>query len=315
MTQMLIFKEKLKNIYSSYSVYIDPAIRFVLTFSFLLLVNHYFDYAGIFSNPVVAVLVSMICCLLPINFSVLVTAFFVIVNVYYINPIMALIVLMIYLVMFIMYFRFSAKYGYILMLMPIMFFLKIPYIIPIVIGILMIPSAIFAMIFGIIIHFILLITGNDGVVLVNGTSVSSSDKVSLFIKNIASNKEMIIYIVAFTVTAVVAYLIAKLSINYAKDIAIMVSGILNFAIIITLSLVTDLDLSSSIIVIGLCIAISVGITYLLSKMILALDYQRTEFVQYEDDNYYYYVKAIPKVKVSAESVQVQHINVKRNRRR
>ena len=50
-------------------------------------------------------------------------------------------------------------------------------------------------------------------------------------------------------------------------------------------------------------------------MILALDYQRTEFVQYEDDNYYYYVKAIPKVKVSAESVQVQHINVKRNRRR
>ena len=192
MTQMLIFKEKLKNIYSSYSVYIDPAIRFVLTFSFLLLVNHYFDYAGIFSNPVVAILVSMICCLLPINFSVLVTAFFVIVNVYYINPIMALIVLMIYLVMFIMYFRFSAKYGYILMLMPIMFFLKIPYIIPIVIGILMIPSAIFAMIFGIIIHFILLITGNDGVVLVNGTSVSSSDKVSLFIKNIASNKEMII---------------------------------------------------------------------------------------------------------------------------
>ena len=39
-----------------------------------------------------------------------------------------------------------------------------------------------------------------------------------------------------------------------------------------------------------------------------LDYSRTETVQFEDDEYYYYVKAVPKVKVSEQNVKVQKIS-------
>ena len=47
---------------------------------------------------------------------------------------------------------------------------------------------------------------------------------------------------------------------------------------------------------------------------LAVDYSATEYTQFEDDDYYYYVKAIPKIKVTATDVKVKHINVKRSRR-
>ena len=43
-------------------------------------------------------------------------------------------------------------------------------------------------------------------------------------------------------------------------------------------------------------------------MILAVDFTRTEYVQFEDDDYYYYVKAVPKVKVTTQNVKVKRIN-------
>ena len=67
--------------------------------------------------------------------------------------------------------------------------------------------------------------------------------------------------------------------------------------------------------IAIYVLISVLAVYVLDLFILAVDYQRTEYVQFEDDDYYYYVKAIPKIKVGASDVKVKHINVKNTRRR
>ena len=39
-----------------------------------------------------------------------------------------------------------------------------------------------------------------------------------------------------------------------------------------------------------------------------LDYSRTEKVQFEDDDYYYYVKAVPKVTLTAPDRRVKKIN-------
>ena len=61
--------------------------------------------------------------------------------------------------------------------------------------------------------------------------------------------------------------------------------------------------------------LSTGIVYLLNIFILAVDYSRTEYTQFEDDEYYYYVKAVPKIKVTAPEVKVKHINVQRVKQR
>ena len=40
-----------------------------------------------------------------------------------------------------------------------------------------------------------------------------------------------------------------------------------------------------------------------------VDYSRTEYVQFEDDEYYYYVKAVPKNTVTAPQKRVKTIRV------
>ena len=42
-------------------------------------------------------------------------------------------------------------------------------------------------------------------------------------------------------------------------------------------------------------------------MFFAVDFRRTEYVQYEDDEYYYYVKAVPKIKVTQKDRNVTDI--------
>ena len=46
----------------------------------------------------------------------------------------------------------------------------------------------------------------------------------------------------------------------------------------------------------------------LEFLFFSVNYSRTERMQFEDDEYYYYVKAVPKIVVSAPEMSVKHIN-------
>ena len=45
-------------------------------------------------------------------------------------------------------------------------------------------------------------------------------------------------------------------------------------------------------------------------MFFGADFTRQEHLQFEDDEYYYYVKAVPKRNVTVSDVKVTHINAK-----
>ena len=60
------------------------------------------------------------------------------------------------------------------------------------------------------------------------------------------------------------------------------------------------------------IVVSVVIALIYQFFVFAVDYTRTEYLQYEDDDYYYYVKAVPKLTVSAPDVKVQRIYSRKN---
>ena len=52
-------------------------------------------------------------------------------------------------------------------------------------------------------------------------------------------------------------------------------------------------------------AVSALIAFALKFLFFHVDYMRTERVQFEDDEYYYYVKAVPKISVTQSKKQVK----------
>ena len=80
-------------------------------------------------------------------------------------------------------------------------------------------------------------------------------------------------------------------------------------------LVGDLVFDTNVSILGLIIGtiFSVGIAKIVEFFAFHVDYSRAEKVQFEDDEYYYYVKAVPKITVAAPSRTVKKINSTRRR--
>ena len=75
-------------------------------------------------------------------------------------------------------------------------------------------------------------------------------------------------------------------------------------------LVGDLifDINESLLSVILGTVLSFLLVLVLQFFVFYVDYSRTEKVQFEDDEYYYYVKAVPKVTVAKPEKKVKQIS-------
>ena len=140
----------------------------------------------------------------------------------------------------------------------------------------------------------------------------AANEFSNIISGIVGNKEMMVMIAAFAVALVLVYIIRRSSVDNSWKIAIAVGSI--GLIIFTLigDIVTDTQISIPGVIIGTIIAALLMLV--LEFFAFNLDYSRTEKVQFEDDEYYYYVKAVPKVTVATPERKVKKINRAREQR-
>ena len=109
------------------------------------------------------------------------------------------------------------------------------------------------------------------------------------------------------------YFIRLLSIDYAWIIAIVFGSITQMAVVFLGDYLLDVQLSPSEMIIGTLVSLVVAGIY--HFFVFAVDYSRTEYTQFEDDDFVYYVKAVPKIVVSRPDVRVQRINDPKKTRR
>ena len=131
----------------------------------------------------------------------------------------------------------------------------------------------------------------------------------MVIDSVLGNRAMLVMIAAFVITIVVVYLIRRMSIDYSWSIAMVAGVIIDLVVLLVGDLVYDTQLSLGMAVLGSILALFIA--KVLEFFRFCVDYSRTEKVQYEDDEYYYYVKAVPKMNMPAASKTVKRINTQR----
>jgi hypothetical protein len=71
-----------------------------------------------------------------------------------------------------------------------------------------------------------------------------------------------------------------------------------------LSVRLDADISIGGLFLGAVVAAAVA--FLFKLFTFSVDYAKTERVQFEDDGYYYYVKAVPKIRSHSSRIKRSH---------
>ena len=203
MAVLLELKENFKRFYNKYDIYIVPVAKFIAALVSFLMLNASIGYMDKLNSPIIAVLVSVICAFLPNGFTIVMLSIFMIAHLYAISVEFALIALCVVLLMYLLYFRFTPKLGYLLILTVIMCGFKIPYVIPVAVGLCSSFLAAIPVSFGVIIYYIINTASAYEAAVTNKSLTESMLQVSYLIESLVKDKQMIVLIAALAVTVIV----------------------------------------------------------------------------------------------------------------
>lgn len=310
MTTLLECREWLKRMYGKYSLYISAAIRFVTSLTIFLFITYKMGYMSRLKNPVIPLILALVCTFLPVNLIVVFTVVLLLAHLYALSMEIALVMLVIVLILYLIYYRFSPKYGFVLLLTPVAFLLKIPYVLPVVLGLSATPVTIVPLAFGSVIYYLLHYIAQYGLNAANSAGDGNNVQKYVYVfVNAMKDPEMYLYILTFAAAVVLVYFIRKLPVDNAWIMAIFSGIICEWIFILIGNFVLDISISFVWLIVGTVLAVLTAMV--LQFFIFYVDYSRTEYVQFEDDEYYYYVKAVPKVRIARREKTVKRINAQK----
>ena len=311
MTTLFVAKQYIKSFISKYEVYLKALFKLVLALTTLMVINGKIGYMHRLDNISIVLILALMCSFMPMNFIIFVAAAFVVMHMYALSLECAAITLILFLVLFLLYFRFSPRDTIVVLLTPLSFMIGIPYAVPSIMGLLGTPVCAVSVGCGVIVMYMINYIAEIAPTVSGMEAEDMAAKFRFIIDGFMDGKEMFLLIAAFAVTIIVVYLVRRLSIDYAWTIAIIAGALVDVMILLVGDLMLDMNASIVGIIVGTVFA--VALAKLVELFAFHLDYSRTEKVQFEDDEYYYYVKAVPKITVAAPSRTVKRINTSRRK--
>lgn len=311
MTNILELREKLRDFYGKYEVYVVTGVKFILAFIAFWLINSNMSYMEKLDNPAVALLLALLCAFLPVNGSVVIGALLILLHLWSLSLEVCVVAAGLFVLMFFMYYKFAPKNGYSTIITPIMCYFKLPQAIPVSMGLLREPSSYLSMICGIITFYYVRGVQEN---IANFAAVDDNEKISqitMALELLIKNYEMFIVIAAVCITAMAVYVIRRMNITHAWRIAGIAGNTIELVILVIGYILLDNGKEIPWIIGG--IVLSVIISLMLEFFLYNLDYSRVEHVQFEDDEYYYYVKAVPKIYMAEKNKKVKQITPKKDR--
>ncbi len=311
MTVLLEMKERLKLIYSKSDVFIVPVVKFLLAFVTFNTLNSRLGYMALLDDMGIVLIAALACSFLPLGMIVLLGAVFSLMHMYALSLEVALVGLCMYLIMYLLFFRFSPKDSLVVVVTPLLCALKIPYVVPIAVGLLCAPSSAVSVGCGISVYYLLELVAESAPNIRTMGDEDALAKIRMLVENFLANKAMLVIIAAFAITVLIVYLIRRMSVNYAWTIAMIAGAMVNIVVLLVGDLYYEINLAVGSVLLGSLLAIVVA--KVIEFFRFCVDYSRTEKVQFEDDEYYYYVKAVPKMAVPMQTRTVKRINSQRTR--
>lgn len=306
MVQLLKIKEHIYRFIGKYEIYTIAVFRFLVAFAAFTLINQKIGYMDLLKEYPIPLLFALLCSFLPSGMMLFLGAVLILLNCYALSLELCGIVALIFVILFCIYFRFSRKKGMYAVLTPVLGVAGIPYVVPVASGLLSRVYAVVSVVCGEMVFFLLKNINENAALFSAKDGITKKSVVTLAVTEIFTDKEMYIFLGGFAAAAIVVSCIRKLTVDHGRTIAAVIGIAVEMGIICSGEIYIG-ESGRIVKVIAGCI-ISLLIVLVLDFMTLSVDYSRVEHTQFEDDEYYYYVKAIPKVAMTTPEKTVKKIN-------
>lgn len=305
MSNLLVWKEKLQRLYANYSLYILKLFQLLMGLLLFGMINYNIGFMKTASSIFCTVGLAVICTFLPMIVMTIAGAALVLVHFYALSMPIAMVSALIFLLMYIFYFRFTPGKSWLLLVAVLGFGLKIPFVVPVAFGLLGTPVWIVPAGCGVISYYMIHFVKISATALKTSGSDEMTQGLLSFTKQVLANREMWLMAMVVVIGILVVNAVKTKAVDHAWKIASVTGAAVCVVGAAAGNLLLDEKISYSIIIISALLGAAVG--FLLEFLFFSVDYSRTETVQFEDDEYYYYVKAVPKIGVSVPDKRIKHI--------
>ena len=285
-------REGIKSFYASYDVYIRPVLKFAMAVLIFIAINGQLGYMNALNNLFVILILSVICAILPLNGIVVIGTALIVAHCFGLGLEVGGFALILYVVMVLLYFRFVPKDAIILLLSPVAFVLNIPLIIPLTAGLLCGPISAISVICGLISWQFIHVISTSIEPMKNSADYSLLDVLQAMPQALVS-RDIILLMITFVVIMLVVTVIRKLLSSHSWEVAIVIGSLLYVFLMMSGANILGTEIVLSELVFGTVVAALIAL--ILEFFFYNADYSGSEYLQFEDDKYYYHVKVIPKI--------------------
>lgn len=306
MDNIFVIRGRIQELYANHSRIFDKAIQFLLALVTFWLINQNVGFMKVAASPLATLALAVICTFFPLTMTVIAAAGLILAHMFAASLGVLAVTALVFLIMFIFYFRLTPKMALVALLTPVAFALKIPYVIPIAYALISGPVCLVAISCGTIVYYMMKYVEKAAPSLSGKDKAGLLGQISAYVKQVFQNKEMWIIIVAFIICFLLVYTIRRQSADHAWEIAVIAGAVTNIIVITIGDIALGVHTSYGVLIVGSVLAVVIGLV--LELFFFSVDYARSETLQFEDDEYYYYVKAVPKISVAIPEKTIKRIN-------
>lgn len=306
---MLIFeiRAKLTEIYQKHDFVIKTALKFLLMFLVLSRAAKFIGYNGTLSKSLVIIVMSVFCAFMPSALMVFAAVAYVFIQLMTASILLAVTVVLIFLIMYLFFLRFTPKEGIGVLATPLLCSMGFPYLIPLFLGMFGSVLSVIPAACGVMAYYLLSVV-RDNIITLDQLKQAKDEALPMYMNvldNLLKNPKMYVMMAVFAIVIITMVVVRSLQMDYAFEISLAVgTGVMIIGFIVC-SLKYELDMPVVKVIFGSLICMAIVLICLFFYRVL--NYSAAEHVQFEDEHYYYYVRAVPKITAKSPKKAIRKV--------
>ncbi|MCR5640960.1 MAG: hypothetical protein K6G04_06350 [Lachnospiraceae bacterium] len=301
MNFFIAMRDRVRTILGTYETIIEHLWNGFVTLFSLTVMNQQFGYASALKSAWIVLAISVLCAFIPMNAIALVLSICLLIHMAYLSLQVALVTGVILVLAYIFARTYQGKQMYHLVGIPLFYQIHAPFILPVEAALMGKPAEITLIISGSLLSFFLRQVRDDATALTDGTM----NVLEIIQGEVFGNQIFYVYMIAMITMFLVISQIRTRAIRYSWILSVVYGILVEFVIMVAGYLLLGNKDRIPTLIISNLIALAVGIVT--NYLFQDLDYARIEKLQFEDDDYTYYVTAIPKIQLTEKTIEVKRI--------
>ena len=292
MTLLRELRYKLTVIYSRQSTLLGIVLKFILALVVFLCLKKAVGGEGLFTNTFLILVLTLLCSILPLSAIPVIAGIMTVGLAFGLGYDAAGAAAVLLLVLVVLFLRFAPESALAVVFIPLAMYFGVPQVVPVCSALKQKMASVLATVCGVSVYYLLL-TLNGYKSLGEGTgSADIMARLEALAKGLLGRPEMILNLIILCAVYVLVHAVRSLPIRNSYIVAAVIGSVFYPVLMLIGGPFVGVPVSMAAMLLSAVSSVIASLIFVF--FIYDVDYKATEYLQFEDDDYYYYVKAMPK---------------------